>query len=129
MNRPAGPTARAQDEAADIDEVDQDANDGSDEDADSSVRLIHDVSYVPSYPSKLTGSGLIRSGGGGGNSAMLILDEAAHPSIAFSASLPSGIQLSQLPDPRSVSGNPTPMDGRVLWTRRWRTSSRTASIN
>jgi len=34
---------------------------------------------------------------------MLSLDEAAHPPIAFSASLPGGIQLSQLPDPRSVS--------------------------
>jgi len=33
---------------------------------------------------------------------MLILDEAAHPPIAFSAGLPVGIQLSHLPDPRSV---------------------------
>jgi len=33
---------------------------------------------------------------------MLILDEAAHPPIAFSAGLSGGIQLSQLPDPRSV---------------------------
>jgi len=31
-----------------------------------------------------------------------MLDEAAHPLIAFSDSLPGGIQLSQLPDPRSV---------------------------
>jgi len=129
MNRPAAPTTRAQDEPADIDEEDQDANDGSDEDDYSSVRLIHDGLYVPSYPSKLTGSGLIRSGGGGGNGAMLILDEAAHPPIAFSASLPSGIQLSHLPDPRSVRGNPTPMDGRMPWTRRWRTSSRTTYMN
>ena len=33
---------------------------------------------------------------------MLILDEEAHPPIAFSAGLPGGIQLSQLPDLRSV---------------------------
>jgi len=30
---------------ADIDEEDEDANDGSDEDADSAVRPVHDVSY------------------------------------------------------------------------------------
>ena len=33
---------------------------------------------------------------------MLVLDEAAHPPIAFSAGLPGGIQLSRLPDPRNV---------------------------
>ena len=33
---------------------------------------------------------------------MLILDEAVHPPIAFSAGLPSGIQLSQLPNPCNV---------------------------
>jgi len=33
---------------------------------------------------------------------MLISYEAGHPQIAFSASLPGGIQLSQLPDPRSM---------------------------
>ena len=31
-----------------------------------------------------------------------MLDEAAHPPIAFSACLPGGFQLSQLLDPRSV---------------------------
>ena len=126
MNRSAASTARVQNEPADIDEDEEDehANDGSDEDADSPARPIHDVSYVPSSPSKSMRSGLIRNGGGGGNSAML--DEGAHPPIAFSAGLPGGIQLSQLPDPRSVG---TQMDGRLLWTRRWRTSSRMASIN
>jgi len=119
--------------SADIEE-DEGANDGSDEDADSPARPIYDVSYVLSYPSKSTRSGLIRNGGGGGNSATLILDEAAHPPIAFLAGLPGGIQLSQLPDPRSVRRDgvsPTPMDGdgRMLWTRRWRTSSRTTSMN
>ena len=33
---------------------------------------------------------------------MLILDEAPHPLIGLLADLPSGIQLSKLPDPRSV---------------------------
>ena len=33
---------------------------------------------------------------------MLILDEAAHPPIAFSTGLPGGDQLSRLLDPRSV---------------------------
>ena len=33
---------------------------------------------------------------------MLVLDDDAHSPIAFSAGLPGGIQLSQLPDPRSV---------------------------
>ena len=33
---------------------------------------------------------------------MLNLNEAAHPPIAFPACLPSGFQLSQLLDPRSV---------------------------
>jgi len=33
---------------------------------------------------------------------MLILDEAPHPLIGLLAGLPSGIQLSKLPSPRSV---------------------------
>ena len=51
MNSSAASTARAQDEPADIDEdeEDEDANHGSDEDAGSPARPIHDVSYVPSY--------------------------------------------------------------------------------
>jgi len=100
MNRSAASTARAQDEPADIDEdEDEDANDGSDEDADSPARPIHDVSYVPSYPSQSTRSGLIRNGGGGNRS---MVDEAAYPTIAFSTGLPGGIQLSQLPNPCST---------------------------
>ena len=97
MNRPAAPTARAQDEPADIDE-EEDANDGSDEDADSPARPIHDVSYVPISQRAHTSF----ANGGGGNSAMLILDEATQPPVDFSVGLPRGIQLSQLPDPRSV---------------------------
>jgi len=102
MNRSAASTARAQDESADIDEdeEDEDANERSDEDADSPARPIHDVSYVPNYPSKSTRSVLIRNGRGGENSAML--DEAMHLPIAFSAGLPGGIPLSQLPDPCST---------------------------
>jgi hypothetical protein len=38
----------------------------------------------------------------GVESAMLIVGDARHPPIAFSAGLHGGIQLSQLPDPRSV---------------------------
>jgi len=49
MNRSAAPTARVQDEPADIGE--------GDEDADSPARPIHDVSCVLNYPSKLTCSG------------------------------------------------------------------------
>jgi len=48
----------------------------------------------------------------GGNSAMLILDEAAHHPVTFSNGLPGGIQLSQLPDPRSVRGAGVP---RCRW--------------
>ena len=99
MNRTVAPTARTQDDPIDID--DEDADGAANEDAVPPVRPIHDILYVPSYPSKSTCSGLIRNGGGG-KSAMLILDEEAHPPIAFSAGLPGGIQLSQMPDPRSV---------------------------
>ena len=69
----------------------------------------HDVSHVPDYPMKTTRSGLRHDGrggitphlernGGGGASAMLIMDDECPP-VAFSAGLPSGIQLAQLPDP------------------------------
>ena len=72
---------------------DEDENDGSDGDADSPAYPIHDISYIPNYPSKSMRSRLIRNGGGG-NGVLLILDEATHPPIAFSAGLPGGIQLS-----------------------------------
>jgi len=45
---------------------------------------------------------------------MLILDEAADPPIALSAGLPGGIQLSQLPDPRSVRAAMAPPDA-ITW--------------
>jgi len=59
MIRTVTHTAQAQDKPADID--DEDADGASDEDAVPPVRPIHDVSYVPSYPSKSTRSGLIRN--------------------------------------------------------------------
>jgi hypothetical protein len=52
--------------------------DGNDSDGDSSPdHPIHDVSYVPGYPTR-------------------------SEDVGFSAGLPGGIQLSQLPDPRNV---------------------------
>ena len=69
--------------------------------ADTPTQPTHDVSYVPNFPARSTWSGLtcddqVRGG------AMLVLDDDVHSPIAFSAGLPGGIQLSQLPDPRSV---------------------------
>jgi hypothetical protein len=55
---------------------------------------------------------------GGGGGAMLLLDDAAHPLIVFSAGLPGGIQLSQLPIPVVFARqwhHLTPMVGRMLW--------------
>ena len=49
-----------------------------------------DVALIPDYPEKSTRSGMTRGG------ASFLAE------IAFSAGLPSGIQLSALPDPRSV---------------------------
>ena len=55
---------------------------------------------------------------------MLILDEAAHPPIAFPAGKAGGIHLSQLPDPRSVreadgwEGCYGPGDGKPQVARR-----------
>ena len=83
----------------------------SDEEA-VSQHPAHDVSHVPDYPTRTLHSGLgcdAPGGGsasaarnrGGGGSAMLVLDDDAPP-VAFSAGLPGGIQLSQLPDPQNV---------------------------
>jgi len=122
--RPPGRRVNRSDEPID----DEDANDGSDEDANSPASPIHDVSYVPSYPSKSTGSVLIRNGRGGGNRAML--DEAMHLPIAFSAGLPGGIRLSQLPNPCSTrDATVSPDADGWKGARRWRTSSCTTSMN
>jgi len=61
---------------------------------------------------------------------MLILEGVADPPIAFSAGLPGGIQLSQLPDLHSVSEAMAlpDADGRKdRWTRKWR-PGRTGSL-
>ena len=69
----------------------------------------HDVSHVPDYPMRTTRSGLrcdgrgsitlcLEHNGGGGASAMLVMDDGCPP-VAFSAGLLNGIQLAQLPDP------------------------------
>ena len=62
------------------------------------MRLTHGVSHVPNFLARSTHSGLKHDRGG----AMLVLDDAAHLPTAFSAGLPGGIQLLQLPDPRNV---------------------------
>ena len=100
---------------------DHEENDGADtspssdddtDDEDQPTRPRHDVSHVPDYPMRTTRSGLRRDGGGGitprlerngggGASAMLVMDDECPP-VAFSAGLPNGIQLAQLPDPRNV---------------------------
>ena len=72
-----------------------------------------DVSHVPDYPARSSRSGLKRDGGGGadtsglecngggGASALLVMHDGCPP-VAFSAGLPGGIQLAQLPDPQNV---------------------------
>jgi len=52
---------------------------------------VHDVAHVPDFPSKSLRSGRKRDEGGG--------DKVQ---VAFSAGIPGGIQLSSLPDPRTV---------------------------
>ena len=79
----------------------------------STPRPRHDVSYVPDYPVRSLRSSLKhdgRRGGcyglerddGGGGSAMLVVDSAEYPPVTFSAGLPGGFQLSQVPDHRNV---------------------------
>jgi hypothetical protein len=77
-------------------------SDSESEDDDHSQQCpCYDVSFVPDYPMWMTHSGLNCDGGGGG-SALLIIDSAEYPHITFSAGLPGGIHLSELPDPRNV---------------------------
>jgi hypothetical protein len=83
------------------DEDDDGAETASDGDADSPERPRHDVSHVHDFPVRSTRSGSTRDGRVRGG-AMLVLDDEVHPPIAFSTGLPGGIQLSQLPDPRTV---------------------------
>jgi len=60
----------------------------------------NDVTYVPDYPAGSTRSGLTRGEDVDEGDAMLTLEGDSRP-VAFSAGLPNGILLSQLPDPRS----------------------------
>ena len=69
-----------------------------------------DMSHVLDYPLKMTCLGFKHNGWrganisglkhnrGGGASAMLVIHDD-YPPVAFSAGLPNGIQLAQLPDP------------------------------
>ena len=71
------------------------------------------VSHVPDYPLKTTCLGFKHNGGrgadisglkcngGGGASTMLVIHDD-YPPVVFSAGLPDGIQLAQLPDPQNV---------------------------
>jgi hypothetical protein len=72
---------------------------------------IHNVSHIPDYPMRFLWLGLKHKGGhggsglkhgGGSGSAMLLIDNAGYPPVAFSAGLPGRIQLLQLPDPQNV---------------------------
>jgi len=82
----------------DDDDSDDSGPGGESDGLDGSVHPVHNVSHVPDYPARLLRSGLRRDGGGGGGTALL----SSCPPFAFSAGLPGGIQLSQLPDPRNV---------------------------
>ena len=88
------------------------SSDDDTDDKEEPTRPRHDVSHVPDYPIRTTRSGLRRDGrggitphlecnGGGGASAMLIMDDECPP-VAFSAGFLSGIQLAQLPDQRNM---------------------------
>ena len=79
----------------------EDDDSSTDEGADTPIRPRHDVSYVHDFPARSTRSGFMRDGRVRGG-AMLVLDDDTHSPIAFSAGLPGDVQLSQLPDPRSV---------------------------
>ena len=59
--------------------------------SNSSTVLLHDVAHVPDYPTRSLCSGG-RCGEPGGDDCM----------VAFSAGLPSSIQLSSLPDPHTI---------------------------
>ena len=76
-----------------------------------------DVTLIPGYPERLMQSGLTQ---GGGNSFLA--------QVAFSASLPGGIQLLSLLDPCRCTRPWLPlmqMGERMPWTGRWRISTHT----
>ena len=80
-----------------------DVNEDSDSCAD---HLVHDVANVPNYLKMSLRSGHMRAEPGG---------EVCN--MAFVAGLPSGIQFSQMPDPRTAMLR----GGWKLWTGRWTT--------
>ena len=104
MDHPSAQQAPIPDESESADTLTS-----SDED-DGPPQPQFDVSYVPDYPLKMTRLGFKRNGGrgantsglernrGGGASTMLVIHDD-YPPVAFSAGLPNGIQLAQLPDP------------------------------
>ena len=106
MDRPgAGPEAESPNSTSD-DEPSGDAE-------PSQHRHRDDISFVPYYPMRSVRSGLKRDDRGGcgdrlmrnrgwDGGAVLVLDHAIHPLVAFSVGLPCGIQLSSLPGPRNV---------------------------
>ena len=97
---PACAPVESNDANESIDNINND-NSIMDGGADTPTQPRHDMLYVPNFPVQSIRSGLMcdsRVQGG----AMLILDNNSHSPIAFSAGLPDGIQLSQLPDPCSV---------------------------
>ena len=99
---------------------------------DTPTRPMHDVSYVHDFPARSTRPGLTPNGRVRGG-AMLVLDDDAHSPIAFSAGLPGGVQLSQLPDPRCVREAMAAPDAEgwrdTPWTGKCKTSSRTTSTD
>ena len=120
MNRPDAHPAQAHGDSSARNDDDESEQDESDEEANAPTRPVHDVSYVPDFPVRTTRSGLKRDGGGGG-STMLVLDEAVHPPIAFSAGLPAGFSSRGCPIPATCVRRwplPTPKAGRRPWTEK-----------
>jgi hypothetical protein len=98
MDRPATQRASPHNETVNVGSSPIDQSDESEDSDHYQRRPRYDVSFVPDYPMRTTRSGLDRDGGGG-SSALLVVDSAEYPHIAFSAGLPGGIWLSELPDP------------------------------
>jgi hypothetical protein len=95
-------------------------DDESEEDAESPARPTQDVSCIPDFPARSTRSGLTRNGGGC-SGAILVLDDAAHPPIAFRLVFLAGFTSRNCPTPATCARewqHPMPMTGRRPWTER-----------
>src|ERR1700679_491495 len=106
--------AQAHGESSARNDDDESEQEECDEEANAPTRP------VPDFPVRTTRSGLKRDGGGGG-STMLVLDEAVHPPIAFSAGLPAGFSSRGCPIPATCVRRwplPTPKAGRRPWTKK-----------